>query len=85
VGERILSTVGTIAAFVMLWFAFMWWNNYQVVSHALEQYDIVKRSGNQIEKCVGAQTVVAAQLYAKHEDDWKKWKAVEASECAYLR
>lgn len=55
--------------------------NEKVTSDVLEQYEIVKRNGNKMEVCVHAGFVAAAYLQAKNEPEYKKWKAIEKTDC----
>ena len=54
----------------------------QVAADAVKQYEIARRSGTKIDRCVHAQMVAAAFIQAKDEANYKKWKAVEAADCA---
>lgn len=79
------SLVIYIALFAGLWYAFNWWGDSRVVNNEIERYEIVKRARDLPGMCRSAESVVAAQLYAKHEDEWKKWKEIAAKDCLLFR
>ncbi len=51
-----------------------------VAEDAEKQYLIAQRSGTALDAYVHAGLVAAAYLQAKDEPNYKKWKAIEASE-----
>jgi hypothetical protein len=53
----------------------------KVVDDSIAQYEIVKRHGTTIELCVHAGMVSAAQLQAKDEAAYAKWKEIEKADC----
>jgi len=53
----------------------------QVALDAVAQYEIAKRQGDPMQICVQAGYVAAAQLQAKHEDQYRRWKATEKADC----
>ena len=53
----------------------------KVVSDAVEQYEIVQRKGDAMSKCLQAGMVAAAQLQAKNEAEYGRWKDVESVDC----
>lgn len=53
----------------------------KVVGDAEDQYGIAKRQGDPIAVCVQAMSVAAANLQAKDEAAYRKWKNIEASDC----
>ncbi len=82
---------GPSSAFVsLLMLGALTWGGYKLlargtekaaVSDAIEQYNLVKRSGSAVDACVHAGIVAAAMVQAKDEDGFKHWKAVEQSDC----
>ena len=54
----------------------------RVVDDSIRQYEIAKRSGTKMDACVHAGFVSAACIQAKDEACFKKWKAVEKSDCS---
>jgi hypothetical protein len=56
--------------------------NKKVASDAVEQYEIAKRGGTAMDRCVQAGMVAAAYLQAKDEDNYTTWKATEGADCA---
>lgn len=53
-------------------------STYQkVINDAIQQYEIVKRTGNEIESSVQAGIVAAAYLQAKDEINYNKWNAIQ--------
>jgi hypothetical protein len=54
----------------------------RVVDDSIRQYEIAKRSGTKMDACVHAGFVSAACIQAKDESCFKKWKAVEKSDCS---
>jgi hypothetical protein len=54
----------------------------QVAQDVVKQYEIAKRGGDKMDKCVHAGLVAAAFLQAKDEANYSKWKAIEKSDCA---
>ncbi|WP_454909719.1 hypothetical protein [Variovorax gossypii] len=53
----------------------------QVVKDSVDQYNIVKRQGGPIERCVRAGLVAAAYLQARDESKYAAWKSVERTDC----
>lgn len=49
----------------------------QVAEDAIKQYEIVKKSGTEIECYTQASLVAAAYLQAKDEENYQKWKNIE--------
>jgi hypothetical protein len=54
----------------------------KVATDAIDQYNLVSRSGSSMDKCVHAGLVAAAFVQAKDQDNFKKWKSVEQMDCA---
>ena len=54
----------------------------QVATDAVDQYNIAKRQGDEIQICVQASLVSAAYLQAEDEPNYRRWKAVEDVDCA---
>lgn len=55
--------------------------NRQVIDDAEKQYGIAKRNGTRMDASVQAGLVSAAMVQAHDEDGYKKWKAIEKSDC----
>lgn len=53
----------------------------QVAVDAVNQYQIAKRQGNNIQVCVQAGLVSAAYLQAKDELNYQQWKKTESEDC----
>lgn len=54
----------------------------QVAVDSIKQYGIAQRNGSAVDRCVQAGAVSAALLLAQDEENYRKWKAVEESDCA---
>ncbi|MCB9978566.1 MAG: hypothetical protein H6862_03030 [Rhodospirillales bacterium] len=54
----------------------------QVAADAVAQYEIARRHGSAVDRCVQAGLVSAALLQAHDEANYRRWKAVEESDCA---
>ena len=54
----------------------------QVAEDAVQQYNIVARKGNAVDRCVHAGMVAAAYVQAKDEGAYQAWRARESSDCA---
>ena len=54
----------------------------KVAIDAVTQYDIAKRNGSAMDRCVQAQMVAAAFLQAKDEPNYAAWKKVSGADCA---
>lgn len=65
-----------------LFYGWKWWIGQDVVSDAEARYEIAVRSGSQADACHEAELVAAAQMYAKREDDWRRWKDIASRTCA---
>ena len=52
----------------------------QVAADAVKQYEIAKRSGSDMDAYVQAGMAAAAFLQANDEENYKKWKEIEAKE-----
>lgn len=52
----------------------------QVAADAVKQYEIAKRNGNAMDAYVQASLVCASYLQANDEENYKKWKAIEAQD-----
>lgn len=48
---------------------------------AVARYEISNRQGDPISKCVQAGLVAAAQLQAKNESEYGRWKTIEMTDC----
>lgn len=53
----------------------------KVATDAVEQYEIVKKSGSVIDLCVRAGFVKAAFLQAKDSRNYEEWAAIEQADC----
>jgi hypothetical protein len=53
----------------------------QVAKDAVKQYEMAKRSGDQMQACVHAGFVSAAYMQAKDEANYRDWLAVEKRDC----
>ncbi|MBE9526391.1 MAG: zinc ribbon domain-containing protein [Proteobacteria bacterium] len=53
----------------------------QVASDAVEQYNIVKQSGEHAKICLHARIVTAAYLQTNDKAKIQHWKAIEEDEC----
>jgi hypothetical protein len=51
-----------------------------VAEDAVKQYEIAKKNGSAIDAYVQAGVVSAAYLQANDEENYKKWKEIEAQE-----
>lgn len=54
----------------------------QLTDDAVSKYMIVKRNGPPSRLCISANYVTNAYLEAKNEAEYKKWKEIEAHDCA---
>lgn len=54
----------------------------KVARDAVAQYEIAKRSGTQMDRCVHAGLVKAAFLQAKKETEFTSWNQIEKTDCA---
>lgn len=52
-----------------------------VASGAVDQYEIAKRGGDKVDRCVRAGIVAAAYLQAKDEANYATWKQTEKADC----
>lgn len=52
----------------------------QVAADAVKQYEIAKKNGSDMDAYVQAGMVAAAFLQANDEENYKKWKKIEAEE-----
>lgn len=53
----------------------------KVAADAVAKYEMVKRTGTPIERCVQAQMVVAAFLQAKDQANYEAWHKVQHEDC----
>lgn len=53
----------------------------KVINDSIDQYNIVKRQGGEIDRCVHAGLVAAAYLQAKKEAQYATWKQIERTDC----
>ena len=53
----------------------------RVIFDAIQQYEFVKRNGDPVDICLHAGIVTAGWLDAKHEDEYRRWKAIEKADC----
>jgi hypothetical protein len=51
----------------------------------IDQYNIVKRSGDQAEACTYAGVVSQLYLGIKNEGEYRRWKGISDGHCAALR
>jgi hypothetical protein len=86
-----VGLIGVVVISVMLYFYFaggavwqarsvMGQIEREVAEDAVERYEIAKRSGSAIDAYVQAGLVCAAYLQAKDEQNYQKWKKIEAEE-----
>lgn len=75
-----LISVAIFAA--SLWYFFGGGMESKVADDAVKEYKMVKRNGTRMDICVHAGLVAAAYLQAKNEDEYRRWKATEKSDCA---
>jgi len=54
----------------------------KVASDAVKQYEIAKRNGNAMDRCVQAGFVVASYLQANDEYNYSKWQSIKTEDCA---
>jgi hypothetical protein len=54
----------------------------QVAEDAAKQYEIAKRNGTAMDRCVHAGLTAAAYIQAKNETEYARWKQVEKGDCA---
>jgi hypothetical protein len=54
----------------------------QVATDAVQQYEMVKRSGTPVDICVRAGMTATAFLQAKKEPEYIVWKNTERTDCA---
>lgn len=54
----------------------------KVATDAVAQYEMTKRGGSQVDRCVHAGLAAAAFLQAQDEASYRTWKATESAECA---
>ena len=55
--------------------------NNAVITEMIDQYNLVKKDGSKMEICVQAETVQAAYLQAKDEDQYKHWREIASQDC----
>ena len=53
----------------------------QVAADAVVQYHIAKRQGDPMQICVQAGFVTAGYLQAENEDQFRRWKDIEMTDC----
>lgn len=53
----------------------------KVADDAVDQYNIVKRQGDKMQICVQAGVVSFAYLQAKDENNYRRWKSIEKTDC----
>lgn len=53
----------------------------KVANDAVEQYQIAKRGGDNMQACVHAGIVAASYLQAKDEPKYREWQDVEKADC----
>lgn len=56
-------------------------NAYKVAADYIEKYEIALIQGDEIQICVQAGLVSAAFLNAKDQEQYNKWKSIEANRC----
>jgi hypothetical protein len=52
----------------------------KVIQDAIDQYNIVKRTGSPVDASAYASMVAVCYLQAKDEENYKKWKQIESDE-----
>jgi hypothetical protein len=52
-----------------------------VANNSIKEYQMAKNSGQPIEICVAAMSVVAAFLQAHDEINYKKWQNIKNQDC----
>lgn len=74
----IFAMLGFVA---IVWFFFFGGLQGSVAGDFEEQYDVAKRGGDSMQMCVHAGIVSAAYLQAKDETNYRRWQAIEISDC----
>lgn len=54
----------------------------QVAADAVERYEIVRESGDPMDRCVQAGFVTAAYLQAGDQSNYERWKMTQRVDCA---
>jgi hypothetical protein len=76
------SVIAVFVLAILVWYFYGGGIQDSVANEALEQYDIAKRSGTAMDRCVHAGIVRAAYLQAHDEDNYKKWLSIERTDCS---
>ena len=70
-----------IVLFVGLYYGQQAWVNHSVNNQFEDQYNLAKQGGDKTQICVQAQLVVQGYLQSNDQENYKKWKAIEADDC----
>jgi len=81
-GEKAIGgLISLIILGVAAWYFFGGGLESNVADDAIQQYQMVKRSGTPMDTCVHAGIVRDAYLQAKDEDNYQKWQTIERTDC----
>jgi len=91
-GEAVAKLVGGAVIFVIAWFGFDAWINYEagntmdeiqqeVADDFERQYRDVQKYGTAMDKCVRAGMVAEGHLQAGNQSSYARWKAIERTDC----
>jgi hypothetical protein len=89
----VTAVIGIIVAVGMAWFYFggglerqaardLNRIQTQVANDFVQQYEVAKRNGTAMDRCVRAGLVAEGFLQAKNEASYAHWKAIEKADCA---
>ena len=70
--------------FVVLWYGYDFVVNYKLTSDAVEQYEIIERTGDKVAACRKMDSVISTYLYVKDEKNYNKWLKKKEDECKYF-
>ncbi len=73
--------VFAVLIFIGLWYGIGYYTESKYANDAVEQYEIIERSGDKIAACRQIEYVIAAYLSNKDEKNFNKWKQKKADEC----
>ena len=69
------------ALFAALYYGQQAWVNHSVNNSFEDQYNLAKQGGDKMQICVQAQLVVQGYLQSNDQENYKKWKTIEANDC----
>lgn len=81
ISNRLSAELIWIISGIGLFILLMGGINKYVSSDAEKQYEIAKSNGSTADTCVHASITAASYLQAHDEDNYRKWKSIEAREC----